>query len=276
MSRVLRTVAVAVLSMLLTATVFSVHARAGLVGRFILNGATVPGVSDLPGYDNGDWSDLQSMSFVVDRGDDGGLGVGVGGTSASFRFSLPTSIALPGLAQGFDNNQVLEGTILAIDPSVDPLLAEPIQERYEFEQSRISGLSVDYRGGPPGVVTAVIALARISIINEESSIETLLDFTNLNISALSSVPGDFSGDDVADEDDYDKWAEDYGAIMLNLGGGADANGDGLVNAADYTVWRDSLLEDPPGAATPEPSSLALLTSLAAIAASRRVRNAKRG
>jgi hypothetical protein len=48
---------------------------------------------------------------------------------------------------------------------------------------------------------------------------------------------------------------------------ADGNGDGVVNAADYTLWRDNVSVG--GVSVPEPSALGLAIVLAATLLGRR-------
>ena len=43
---------------------------------------------------------------------------------------------------------------------------------------------------------------------------------------------------MVDTADYNRWSEAFG--QLGLGLAADGDGDGGVNAADYTLWRDNL------------------------------------
>lgn len=54
--------------------------------------------------------------------------------------------------------------------------------------------------------------------------------------------GDFNGDGVVDTADYAVWRTTFGSTTDLR---ADANGDGQIDTADYTLWRDSL-----GAASP--------------------------
>jgi hypothetical protein len=72
------------------------------------------------------------------------------------------------------------------------------------------------------------------------------------------LPGDFDFDGKVDEGDLAVWKRDYG--LAGDGLTADANGDGIVNAADYTVWRDNLgavVQANVQVAIPEPAALAL-------------------
>lgn len=48
--------------------------------------------------------------------------------------------------------------------------------------------------------------------------------------------GDYSGNGIVDAADYTIWADTFGSMTLL---DADGNGDGVVNAADYTVWQDN-------------------------------------
>ncbi|MCA9241572.1 MAG: hypothetical protein KDA37_15285, partial [Planctomycetales bacterium] len=65
-------------------------------------------------------------------------------------------------------------------------------------------------------------------------------FDNFLITESSRLPGDYDVDGDVDKDDYFRWVLTYGESVAFDGLGADGNGDGVVNAADYTVWRDNL------------------------------------
>jgi cytochrome c peroxidase len=52
-----------------------------------------------------------------------------------------------------------------------------------------------------------------------------------------TLPGDYDGNGVVDADDYDVWRLNFGATQSLA---ADGNGDLVVNAADYVVWRDNV------------------------------------
>lgn len=55
---------------------------------------------------------------------------------------------------------------------------------------------------------------------------------------FSTVPGDYNADFAVDELDHAFWSARYGATE-GAALAADGNGDGVVDAADYTVWRDN-------------------------------------
>ena len=58
------------------------------------------------------------------------------------------------------------------------------------------------------------------------------------IKSVDAIAGDFDGDGEVDAADYSKWKSDFGKWVAK-GGGADGNGNGIVDAADYTVWRNN-------------------------------------
>jgi hypothetical protein len=63
---------------------------------------------------------------------------------------------------------------------------------------------------------------------------------------VNPLPGDYNIDGVVDQADYTIWKKNYGS---NLFLAADGNGNGVVDTADYVVWRNNLSENSqPGAA----------------------------
>jgi hypothetical protein len=52
-----------------------------------------------------------------------------------------------------------------------------------------------------------------------------------------NVPGDYNQNGVVDAADYALWRKTLNSSASPLGSGADGNGDGSINAADYTFWR---------------------------------------
>jgi hypothetical protein len=77
---------------------------------------------------------------------------------------------------------------------------------------------------------------------------------------FSAIMGDANLNGYVDGADYTLWADNY--LQANAGwGGGDFNGDTTTDGADYTLWADHYLwGTPPGAAgaVPEPASLTLL------------------
>jgi hypothetical protein len=93
--------------------------------------------------------------------------------------------------------------------------------------------------------------------------------------ALTS-PGDFNLDGVVDAADYTVWRDNLGAGLLG-----DANFDGIADAADLAIWRDAYGEvrqqlalTGSSLAVPEPASAAM--AFLALAACLRVRLSRLG
>lgn len=84
-----------------------------------------------------------------------------------------------------------------------------------------------------------------------------LVFVN-SIQVLSFAAGDYNFDGVVNAADYTVWRSQVGASLhiddhLNASPStlleADGNGDGVVDVADYSIWRDSVLQQGIGALT---------------------------
>lgn len=72
----------------------------------------------------------------------------------------------------------------------------------------------------------------------------------------SLLLGDFDGNGLVDEADYVLWKDSYGQTGANLP--ADANLDARVDAADFALWRDAYDAMTPAQTIPEPISLGLV------------------
>jgi Glycosyl hydrolase family 99 len=75
--------------------------------------------------------------------------------------------------------------------------------------------------------------------------------------------GDYNGDGDVDVDDYGLLREAFGTEAIVVGSGSDGNYDGIINAADYIVWRKNMGAgavgaDLPAIAIPEPTGGALV------------------
>ena len=95
--------------------------------------------------------------------------------------------------------------------------------------------------------------------------------------AVGDVRGDYNEDGVVDAADYVVWRKAFG----QLGGVADGNGDAHVDDADYAIWRSHVGRQvqPPAsgalAGVPEPSTIVIGALLAASIWSRRHRRRAR-
>jgi hypothetical protein len=101
--------------------------------------------------------------------------------------------------------------------------------------------------------------------------------TNPHAAAPPFPAGDYDGDGVVDAADYSRWKNRYGTNDA----AADGNGNGIVDAADYTVWRNAFATSKDDilrsfTIVPEPHLAAWLPSLALFASrSCRRRRARR-
>ena len=94
-----------------------------------------------------------------------------------------------------------------------------------------------------------------------------------NFLVRDGLPGDYTGDGLVDAADYTRWRDQQGSVGFGLSADGDADGD--VDADDYGVWTADFGQSnalAPATATPEPASslLAILTA-ACIPAGRRQR-----
>jgi hypothetical protein len=86
----------------------------------------------------------------------------------------------------------------------------------------------------------------------------------VQLTAVTFLAGDYNENGVVDSADYVLWRNSVGATVVEFSG-ADGNGNGLIDQPDYDVWRShfgTTLGSGAGALTavaiPEPTSALLL------------------
>src|SRR5690606_34876721 len=119
-------------------------------------------------------------------------------------------------------------------------------------------------GNGMSVVDAIAALPRVNAGGAFDNLPVrnfaggnIYDENLVNVTRIiqRDLPaGDYNFDGVVNNADYLVWKNSFGSRTLAE---ADGNGDGVVNSADYTVWRDSMLAAGQSVAIPEPTSAAI-------------------
>lgn len=100
----------------------------------------------------------------------------------------------------------------------------------------------------------------------------LLNYGSAAVTLLVGLSGDYNGDGIVNAADYTRWRDTLGAVGSGLA--ADGDGDGDVDADDYTIWKDHFGQSMGSgsgsvAAVPEPTSwLLVFTALTAISRAR--------
>lgn len=90
------------------------------------------------------------------------------------------------------------------------------------------------------------------------------------IGATAGLIGDYNGDGIVDAADYTVWRDTLGDSVA-VGQGADGNGNGVVDPGDYNEWANNYgaTAASPSSAVPEPSTLLLSMAIAAFVVPRR-------
>jgi cytochrome c peroxidase len=116
-----------------------------------------------------------------------------------------------------------------------------------------------------------LGLTPVQVSQLVAYLETLTDPTFLTSPLFSdpfvTLPGDYSGDGVVDQADYDLWRSSFGDTTSLI---ADGNADGIVDAGDYALWRNNVgriwlglasgAGSTSGAAVPEPGPIAVVVA----------------
>jgi hypothetical protein len=80
-------------------------------------------------------------------------------------------------------------------------------------------------------------------------------FSNSMLFAFMTQAGDYNGDSWVGWPDYQRWQETFGSTSIL---DADGNRDGIINSADYVIWRKIASLVQTQASVPEPAALSML------------------
>ena len=101
-----------------------------------------------------------------------------------------------------------------------------------------------------------VSYAAVPVVDDANPLN-LENWISYTVSTV--LQGDYNGDGFVNAADYTVWADNFGSLtQLDAAG----NYDGVVNAADYTIWADNFGQTSGNAAPstiPEPTTAALIT-----------------
>ena len=134
---------------------------------------------------------------------------------------------------------------------------------------------IDSSGGSiAGAFDDVVLPAATSNLAIEWDLEQSPTAVTLRVLSVRELPGDYNADGVVDAADYTVWRDTHGEIGLARFSGADGDGDGEITSADYDVWAANFgatVGAPMAAAVPEPSAVFLVGGAVIAMAGRRRR-----
>lgn len=115
------------------------------------------------------------------------------------------------------------------------------------------------------VLTAATLAQSLTLVGDTAGFTLEADGTGLSLAFVAAgLAGDFNGDGIVDLADYTVWRDNLGGdeSILPAGSGDESN---FVDAGDYTLWKSNFGNGGPGSAVsatvPEPSAV-LLASMA--------------
>ena len=126
---------------------------------------------------------------------------------------------------------------------------------------RLSGVTKFFEGleNDPGSDSFDYFAIRNNGDTSSDEFDMLIDNFTIEITGSNEVlPGDFNGDNVVDAADYTIWRDNLGAAESVIGDAGD--GSGVVDAGDYLVWDRNFGRDETMSSTavPEPAGLAVM------------------
>ncbi|WP_442484644.1 hypothetical protein [Aeoliella sp. SH292] len=121
---------------------------------------------------------------------------------------------------------------------------------------------------PLGTVFVTLP-ANSTLVGDKSAQLTPTFFVRDNLVDAPGTGGDYNGDGIVNLADYTVWRDSLGATAAPPGSGADGDSSGTIDAGDYTIWKNNFgLTIPPlsgvsagPVAIPEPQTL-IITVLA--------------
>jgi len=109
--------------------------------------------------------------------------------------------------------------------------------------------------GLPVTVGEVFSVELHRTTGYDAGATTAMNWTITAVPESATVPGDANRDGIVDQADYTVWYNNYGTSGASWSQG-DFTGDGLIDQADYTIWYNNYGST--GGSVPEPATLSLL------------------
>jgi hypothetical protein len=91
---------------------------------------------------------------------------------------------------------------------------------------------------PLGTVYRTLPMTSAEV-GSVSSFLTPTYFVRDNLMIAPATGGDYNGDGIVNLADYTVWRDALGATAAPVGSGADGDSSGIVDAGDYTVWKNN-------------------------------------
>ncbi len=172
-----------------------------------------------------------------------------------------TGLAVTGMCCSFNNENLLTNVgAYAFSPSPYGTFDQG-GNVLEWNEAIIDGTFRGLRGGSWGLLSNYLNFSYRDVFYNPAYEGNSIGFRVATVPTIPPIAGDYNGDGVVDDADYAMWRNEFG--MVKIGMPADGSGDGTVDQADYVMWRDHFGEiagkgaslhftDSLAAAVPEP------------------------
>lgn len=196
--------------------------------------------------------------------------IAVGGTSPSFNFDVSNLLVTVGYTANMDFD--------SITPSGDTTA-------FTTNLAASAG-SLVLAGGASQAFTAALTAATVGSFsatyvlnfsdeNIAGALNKSITLTLTGVTELALLAGDYNGDFIVDAADYSVWRRTMGQSVTPYSS-ADGDGNGMIDNADYDVWRGNFGATAAGsaaaviqAAVPEPATLAFIALAALVTLAQR-------
>ena len=186
--------------------------------------------------------------------------------------SLPNTIRVQPAATGWEEDSVFYSTLPEALPGYDSSQAvDAVNKWFSWD---VTDTVADWLSGEIDnngflITSAVEVRNGMLVVGAAFDASEQPNPPYLEIELVSLQPGDYDRDLDVDGADFLEWQRQNGSVVMKYHG-ADGNGDGRIDAADFTVWTDNFgaggipANTTPGtisAAVPEPKGLGIVVCL---------------